>query len=741
MSHDRQRLVVNPFSSTAVAKVSDSTDMISVETPSTNESFEYLNAYLDQPADAGRRSGYVIALQGDYGSGKTHLALMLLNRVREWADEQPRRSARPVYLAANDSFLDLYQRFVKGLPEDEVYVKVREYFADTVAERIEDAEMAARVAARLRSPETDLDAVRTTFGLPESSLIGRLRERLADVTRDKSFANALSLLVRPGFQEYAWHWLTGGRPHAVLVERGIDRPIDETTAIEALGVFALLYGGQGHRFVLVVDELSNLVPSTSGPSATPRLKAFQELLEAFEAANGMLVLVGLNEALDLIVGGPRHRVSAFIDLSPFGQRATRRFIELSLARVRDWDDQLYPFDADAVREIVELTYGNPRQIGLYCRRLYQSAVRQGQRPAPITATHVRQVAREFFAPRRQPQVEVEVRAALDAQGWEYVHPHHLSGNPLSKVDYWIVAGSSGCALFLTGVVTTADEVDELTRRAVHVQQHFDCATLLVVSESVSPEHSGLLTVAFGREPLVYHQSTFSEDLTTLIKSLRYRLDRAAGGDALAALRDKVDRFAGSQARLQDTVEQLVTGLRELNTSTQRSLGELRRDFDSTRRSAHHQDDNLPARVVAVFDDRLYALSALDDLPERVGRLFTELANDQPAATATLGSITHVTGPDQQRRATAAVGVARMLHALVTNFRDAVIAWYQAVEPGRPLRAADQKRLEQLCESFDEVYENLPTNDLENGGLPSIGLRLFDSLGVDVRRAAIESFPR
>lgn len=762
----RRQPLMNPFSPTAVAKVSESTGMISVETQSAIEALRYLDAYLQPPGEP----GYAIAIQGDYGSGKTHLAAMLLNRVREWAEQDPaRHSARPVYLDAADHFRDLYARFVKVLPESEVYAKVRGYYADTLAEQLGADEVSARIRTQLRSPEADLEEIISALGLSEYGLIGMLRDKLADVTDDESFATVLSLLVRPGFRQPAWQWLTGGPPNALLTERGVTRTIvaTEASAIDAFGVFAKLYGHRGDRFVLVIDELGKLIPSPQQGSSPAELSAFQHLLESFESAKAMLVLVGLKESLDLIVGGPRERVSAFITMSPFDPNTARQFIELSLDRVRDWKagDRLYPFTPEAVQEIVDLTYGNPRRIGLYCRRLFSDSIQQDAKPQAITAADVRRMAKsEQFGAEKRRQVTTAIQATLEAQHWDYHRDYFVSAEPGSKADYWIPAGESGCALLLADSVTEPADVERLTSRAQFIRQRSRCEMLLVVSEALAPEYRNALTEAFGREPLIYQPNSFVEELASLTKALRYRLSQVAGGDALAELRDKVDWLTGNQPRMHDVVEHVMAGLQALQASSERGIGDVRRNLDRmaasvtalTRQVSHASDPDLPSEVAAVFDERLNALSALEIMPELVDKLFNQQAEAEPATRDTLASIRAATRLDRDRSTTSALGVAATLRNLTTSFRRSIDEWFHTSAPpnaeGR-LPAAALEKLDALCEAYDAVYEYLPTFELDylhtlsdpDGPVPRAErLRTlrgkFDTLAADVRQAVIGLFP-
>lgn len=773
---NRRRLALNPFSLTAVAKVSDSTGMVTVETPSIREAVRYLDEYL-APAvfdEAGhkRRPGFVIALQGDYGSGKTHLGALLLNRVQERSGVGEPREARPVYLDAVDTFRDLYLRFITGLPRHEVHARVREYYAEIVEDRLDDVQISERVGSLIREQKADLERLTTTLGLSESSLVVALRHELEAVTKSSAFAAVLSLLVRPGFEEPAWDWLLGGEPHPLLRERGIDEPIGEATALDALGVFARLYGGVGHPFIVVIDELNRLIRDPESMTDAT-LGALQKLLESFDSAGTMLVLIGLTESFELLGSGVRQRIGSVITMSPFDVPATRRFIELSLARMgAGGPGGLHPFSADAVREIVDLAYGNPRKIGLYCRRLY-GMLRPDDERRQITAGDVRVMAREHFGADKRPRVAIAVQAVIENQLLDYFRDYYVSADRRSRVDYWVVVPGTdaGCALFLTGAVTEPGDVDELTERVAFVRDAATCEALLVVSEALAPEHRAALTDAFGREPLVYHRESFPDDLASLLKAMKYRLDQSSGGDALVVLRDRVDRIGGQQSRLQSVLEQLVVGLRDFRSASEHGLDGVRRELGDLSRTVAtvarrpgggrdgDPDSALPGEVSALFDERLGALDELETVAPLMDGLFRQQNGTDPSAfqdaLATIRAAMSRAGrPAGDPAVTPALGVSTLLRQLITAFRRAVDDWFRSSPvPRRRLQAAETDELDLLCETYDAVFEYLPTFELE--GLVRLApdadrlalserlreiRRELESLAVDTRHTVLSQFP-
>src|SRR4051794_31515193 len=96
---------VNPFAQIAVAQVleSEQGEPVTVDTTATAEAISIVDDYL-----AGN-GGTVLAVLGDYGTGKTHLVMRLLRHVREVAGDR----VRSLYLEApSEGFLGVYRRFI-----------------------------------------------------------------------------------------------------------------------------------------------------------------------------------------------------------------------------------------------------------------------------------------------------------------------------------------------------------------------------------------------------------------------------------------------------------------------------------------------------------------------------------------------------------------------------------------------------------------------------------------------------
>ena len=110
----------NPFSPMAVAKITgfeeSDTDDMTIETAAIRQATAYLSDYLEAaPTSSVEPDGKVIAILGDHGTGKTHLAIRLVRHARQVLDHLE----QAMYLdATGDDFVELYRRFMRklGLP-------------------------------------------------------------------------------------------------------------------------------------------------------------------------------------------------------------------------------------------------------------------------------------------------------------------------------------------------------------------------------------------------------------------------------------------------------------------------------------------------------------------------------------------------------------------------------------------------------------------------------------------------
>ncbi|BCL15764.1 BREX system ATP-binding domain-containing protein [Micromonospora sagamiensis] len=698
---------VNPYPSSAVAQIADAgSTSVTIPTVAVRRAVNAMDAYLSTVrARPETPSGQVLAIVGDYGTGKTHLASYLIRH----AATSLGGAVQSVHLnAPPDTFVSLYRAFADKLAErrELVHERVRSLYAEILADELRASSATAPVAEQLRAGAIDPVALVEMFGLMESAFLRQLRERLREVTDNAEFSQALTLLLRGGFEDAVWEWFSGAAPSDVLRERGITEAItsSEATALQAMGVFALLIGHGDHPFVVVIDELDQLLTAAGRRSA---IDAFKEMLRVFAASNTFLILAGLPDLLSSLRRDVRDRITEHITMSP-----------LTAAEVQDYvltrqGGQLEPFTEQTIAQIVDLTNGVPRQVISLCHRLWRRAHDQ---QALVTPPMVRQTAREIYDAGNAQNVRAEIRQVLVGTGYDtYVPDHFLDSGTDSRVDYWVPVGSNevGCAILLSEPLLDETDIAALERRCRSIRAHRDCELLLVALEPPPARYGQRLREAVGREPLTYHPRSFVDQFALEFKAMATRLEeRYPQEGPLAAVAPHLTRLDRRQSATQHLLTVLTGSLEELRGRNDRQLAAIYRELHEIQRGLPTAGGerrghiavvaNLPPPVVALFDAAFSAVDLLTPAQELLRRAFQEDEGGRGARQSVRARM-------RTSEVHAATGVTALLTSLIEAFGHAVVEWYRSVDqpPGSGLTARHRERLTAICQIFDVVYEYLP----------------------------------
>ncbi|NUT97004.1 MAG: hypothetical protein HOY78_33780 [Saccharothrix sp.] len=689
----------NPFSPMAVALIIDdfqddfdSVD-VTIATDATRQAVAHLDAYLDGPAGAGT----VFAVLGDYGTGKTHLAVRLVRHARRALDDP----TRALYLEATaDSFIELYRRFMQRLGREGVRAQVSDYYADIVADSLQSTGLTADTLDWLGSRQLEPQEVVERLGLMESALLRKVQDTLRQVTNNKDFGTALTLLLRPGFEHAVWSWLLGGAPDQVLVERGITTPIDtEVAALEAMGVFALLFGGRQRRFVLALDELDKIFSADKQPQAQT-MAAFQTLLQVFAKAGACLVLCGLPEFKAVLPPAVRQRIPYTVTMSGLSHAQVREFI------VRAQGDRgLTPFTPETVRYLRDVAGGNTRNVVRLCHRVFRlvddRARATGDQDVTATDDMVRQAARELFGSLSADDLDGAVRRLLDANGWEYWHNHLLGTGDESKAEFWVTFPDrdGGCAVLLEGSLLDNDDVTRVMRRVSAVREAAPDAQVVVLVNGVLTDGVAIqLREPLGRDPLVFSERSFAEDFKALVGATGFRPEQ----DPVSALRQRMEQLSRQQAGIYGFIEQLAEHVDGVRTSSDRQFGAIGRQLNvlvGATPGRTTPESRLPGEVERLFRDAVDALEGIVQVDLMLGEAFDFAPpRTQEAVHRRL----------RTPEFTDAAAKAILIQKAVLAFRTALAEWYRTQGDSPD---ADDK-LEQLCGIYDDIVEYLPLFDLD-----------------------------
>ncbi|OLR93824.1 hypothetical protein [Actinokineospora bangkokensis] len=751
----------NPFADMAVANVSvidgdPDTAEVTVTTDAVRTAFSFLDDYLDAHTGDGtdgaddRAGGTVIALLGDYGIGKTHLSVRMVARARARLGN-PRAA---VYLdAAAADFLSLYRRFMATLGVDGVVAQVNDYYADQVAEALEPSGLTradVRAMTGADAEGTDPGELRwheiaRELGLLESRLLRQVRETLAGVTSSPDFAAALTLLLRPGFQEAVWNWLTGGRPEQILVDRGVSRVIDDDlAALEALRVFALLLGGRDRRFVLVVDELDKIFSAQHAPGHAV-MAEFQELLQVATKAGACLVLGGLPEVWPALSGPVRARIPHPVRLAGLTEGEITDFIlrtqELTLGT-----RTLAPFTPPVVRTIRMITRGNPREVIRLCHRAFRLADdrrrQTGDESVLVDDAIINQANTELFGTPSGDDIRDQIGRVLGMANWDHYRDRVLGARADTRVDYWVrfPQRGSGCALLLTRALLTDADVEDVVSRIISVRGAEPHAVVLpLVTGTPTDMAVARVREQLGYEPVLYRQSTFVDDLVTALETAMARLPELDAADPVGQVLAQTDQIIRRMATMhRDLLEQIQHGTDRVESAVGRSA-----PVEAPTTPPAADEPGLPAPVAELFAEAVAAIQALTTVDPEVSRAFE--AGGYEAADAALRIVER---PD----VVAAAGTGRLLAEVVVRFRASVAGWFRRFPPAPGAgvtgggSAEARAALEGICNVYDAMAEYLPTFRLlplaSVAGRPEDAVARVEealrNLSFRVRRAALRA---
>lgn len=722
----------NPFASRAFARVSsfddasDETDTITIPTTAIRDALRYLDEYLATVRGGGAAgAGTVVAVLGDYGTGKTHLGVELLRHARA----EGGKNIHVMYIDAQPgTFIPLYRSFYDQLDVQGVLTQVRDYYADVLIDHLVEnygPQLSGSVVETLRSGAQQPEDVIKNIGLPANVLIGMLRDRLRSATGNESFARALTLFRQPDYTHAVWNWLRGNPPDRILVEQGIDDALDtEAAALEAMGVFALLYGQRGHRLVLVIDELERpLLGAVRDDEAS--VAAFRQLLAVLVDAGAFLVLMGLPDFLGALPGDVRERLGTRVEMPAMTASDTEEFIRQSLRRAgRGY--QLFPFTPGAVEFIVQLAEQIPRKILRLCYHVYHRSQTTGQ---PVTPEMVADVAATHTEILSAESVRTHIATTLRDQGRPFIPDHVLTLNDAtSRVDFWVYAErnrENGCAILVTDSLIREPLTRDLVARIAELQRATpDAEVLLVVNGYISEEDVQLFQDQLGRPPLVYRQLSFSRQLETQLDAIMTLLAQGEGADALVTIRQRVERMNRQQSNTYQFLEQVAVDMDRWRTTSESRLESLLQQMDTlaTAISGPRGDQAetvgdaaepspTPDDVRSAFESALDSLAEIDRVETLLEATFRDVTEEVDAAG--VNQRLAATGVLGQERFTGAYGLAVLLRQLVGVFETAVGRWFdrRAREAGG--RGANDEDLQLLCRAYARIYEVLPLRQLED----------------------------
>lgn len=701
----------NPFPARAAAETQGLDDEVtSIDTGAVHTAVTLLDGYFRRTAD----KGAALAVSGEHGTGKTHLLFQLLRRAKRHGPD-----ARFVYVDAHKgTFHNLYRNnFLMQFDRDDMTDRVREYYANIVADSLEHTGFPADITERLRTTDIDPQKFVRQFNLAESTFLADLNAGLARVTRNEEFGAALVLLLRADLRDAVWEWLRGEQPSPLLVERGIESRItSDAQALEAMGVIALLYRGRARHLVLTFDQLDKVLPGPT-PPRPDTVTALQRLIELMAAQGIFLVLSGLPEFLGGIGRhGQDHGLSAAISTEGLSPAEVRSYIEKNIART-GYREPLGPFSPQIVEFIAELAGHSARKMIQICHACYQESLTSRE----VTSDMVLRAARSRV--EAENVVRDRITAELHKQAREYHVDHPVNGTGDGpRAPYWIPAADTGCALFLQNSLVVPEDTTDVIARAGAVRAAAPGArTALIVNGFLSEQAREAVGGHFTEPPLIYAAERFPDEFSWLMRRMTEQLE-ASGDDQMRGVRASVSRLAEAQGTTQNFLEMLAYQVESMRSASEQQYADLSRRLQALGRD--EDPAPLPDEVEQMFAEVLTTLKEITDVRTALAGMFGERS---PGVAS--GLLLRL----QNSGVVRAVGAATLAETMIGALHEAVRDWYRHLDG--PPTAEQHTALDALCRNYETVMEYLPIQVLEtlarqtSDPLPGGSVMRRDALGL------------
>lgn len=445
-----------PFPITAVANFYNSLqNTIIVETKAIKDTKKIVDNWISQKSD-----GITIAVQGEYGTGKTQLAIEVQRYIKNYGEDQYHFIGLD---SPSASFLEMYRnRFLNELTKNQVLERLEACYYEIILRDMEQDELYQAFLQRKRTLKS-VDLIER-FGLSKSKYDFAFEKKLNEVTKNVNFVPALLLLLEPRFEEEVWNWFNGGEPSAAMKERGVKFKIDnDISALESIGVFAFLFGQQGHTFVLFIDEMEKIVSSTEKVKKES-FEALKKLIETVKATRSMLILCGLPDYYMALPKDVQQRIAYQIKTEEITLTEIKSYIIKANEKVNGVKT-IIPFSDKNIKDILEISSGNIRTI---IRLLYHSGNWYIENQSPIDEKALCIILENAYGNSNLKGIHKGLAQLFISKGWLFEENKEYKG---IVIDFWLPSvlthkdiSEYGIEIYLVQNILSEEDYKEISNR-------------------------------------------------------------------------------------------------------------------------------------------------------------------------------------------------------------------------------------------------------------------------------------
>lgn len=625
----------NPFPVAAVANFDNKNqNSLIVETSAIKKMKKIVEQWLHKDDE-----GITIAIQGEYGTGKTQLAIELQKYIQN-------SSGIKYHFICLDSparsFLKMYrERFLSGIQKEQVIERLEECYTELVFNDLKDDELYGMIIERMHKKIKGTKLIEE-LGLSKSRYDRIFGDNLKRVTKSERFVPALQLLTVQQFENDIWEWFGGSEPSKALKERKVDFTIDsDTLALETIGVFAFLFGQQNHRLILFIDEMEKIM---SNPTQTREdsLNALKKLFETVKETKSMLILCGLPDYYEVLPEDAKQRIGGEVKTRAITLGEMKKYISKA-NEISNKVVSCEPFTEQILKKILDISKGNIRMI---IRLLYHAGDWYRENKLEIDEKAFCEVLKNAYVMSDISDVSTRVAEIVLEKGWLYEEKKELMHNGKKNIiDLWLpfVGGSEkkldkGVEIYIAQNIVSNDDYQAVCERVCEKSDNYK---LLIVE--------GFLTEKFGNLlkkkvfVIKYGVENFKEIFLKIIEGEKVKHEKELEQDNLAITNEKIEQLSRMLYRVSNEINEKFISKNEFyyfiekvldeqqgsfydkinsNSEFYRVINEIQRLIDSTKRSSVYKCMRYEQGVLYFLREISYILYYMTEKPKKINIPFS-----------------------------------------------------------------------------------------------------------------------
>jgi hypothetical protein len=650
----------NPFPDYPVVRLKDDAESVGAKTIDTDAiatSHKLLEPYIDQWRKKHTDSHVnveplIVRVEGDYGTGKTHLLLDAIALVQKDLDDlYPDINIMRVTCSETDP-VQWYRSTIGGeLARPFLINMVVRLYAEAGKDVAAGAELTKAAVQQLESDYQSIYKLIQASALNISKVDDRFNELITEICKEagEDLRKVLAGLVWDGTVKLSTRWLAGSQlMQDELNKLRISASLTtETDVINVLTAVAAIHKYLSCPFGLFIDEVEHWARFDLARTSEGNMVWLKELLQNLAAYKSLVFICGRLEAWrsqgDVVERFTSYKSIRLERLKPEKVESIVRTI-LTAANLTS-----FIFGEEQAKAVTECTGGIIRRVLSFCRFLFRETDGFSQ---PLSGEHIRELAEEAGQRISRDEAKLIVHEFLEKEELRVISDDSVGNLQFDLVGYH--GNQPRVIVEFMHARTQQHHLDYALRFVERMKEVYSHAPEVFgcfiadgnVEESVQSQKTRDLPFK-----IFWFDLTERDVLNKIARTLGEYLRGAQSSDGEVArfkgLLNESERVEAqlSEARRSENqelikqlqlqreaielqVEQLRSQVREKNTDLEKYLGTLEAQRSTELRALYEQLEKLSERMNTKQEVNVLTTQK-DELDVRLHATYTELTRSLP----------------------------------------------------------------------------------------------------------------